>query len=195
MKIYHKLTLPKDTAWERKTWRRYFHWKIKYFIDGIHNIIRWIPFLYHDRDWDDHFTLKLLQKKIEHQRKYLVEHNRHTRVDEDNYWMTVVLNLIEREKEEYYSIEHYNYMDLQITFKPSKHREDSYEVERKIKSEHLEDYLNKYKNVVKKVIKLNKGLSFDNADQIASFIASYNQDRCRNLLFEILKRYSNRWWD
>ena len=95
MKIYHKLKLPKDSAWGRKTWRSYFHWKIKYFIDGIHNIIRWMPTLYHDRDWDEAFILRILQKKIEHQRAHLVQENRHTSVDNDNFWMTVVLNLIE----------------------------------------------------------------------------------------------------
>ena len=97
MKTYNKLPLPKDTAWERKTWRKYIHRKIKYLIDGVHNIIRWIPFLFHDRDWDDYYILKMLQKKIEHQRNYLVNSNRHTRIDEDNYWMTVTLNLLERE--------------------------------------------------------------------------------------------------
>ena len=195
MKIYHKLKLPKDTAWERKTWRRYFHWKIKYFIDGIHNIIRWIPFLYHDRDQDDHFTLKLLQKKIEYQREYLVKHNRHTRVDEDNYWMTVVLNLIEREKEEYYNLEHYDYMDVQITFKPSKHRENSYELEQNIKSECLDDYLTKYKGAVRRVIKENHNLSISNKESLAFYVALYNQKRARKLLFNILEKYSNRWWD
>jgi hypothetical protein len=40
MKEYKKLVLPKDSAWGRKTWRSYVHWRIKYFLDGVHNIIR-----------------------------------------------------------------------------------------------------------------------------------------------------------
>ena len=94
---YSKIPLPKDTAWERKSWRRFVHWRIKYVIDGVRNIIRWVPVLFHDRDWDDFFITKMLQKKIENQRKYLVENNRHLRIDEDNFWMTMVLNLIEAE--------------------------------------------------------------------------------------------------
>ena len=73
MKTYTKLPLPKDSAWDRKTWRSHVHWRIKYFIDGVSNIIRWIPTLYHDRDWDEYFILRMLQKKIEHQRAYLVK--------------------------------------------------------------------------------------------------------------------------
>ena len=108
---YTKLKLPKDTAWERKSWRRFVHWRITYFIDGVRNIIRWVPVLYKDRDWDDYFITKMLQKKIENQRKYLVEHNRHLNIDSNNFWMTVVLNLIEAEHEEYYSCEYMDYYE------------------------------------------------------------------------------------
>ena len=195
MKIYHKLKLPKDTAWERKTWRRYIHWRIKYFIDGIHNIIRWMPTLYHDRDWDDSFILKMLQKKIEHQRKYLVKHNRHMRVDEDNFWMTVALNLIEREKEEYYGLEHYDYMNLEVKFHLSKHKSDCYEMKRIIKSEQLDNYLTKYKGAVRRVLKANKKIEFTDKEKIAFYVSKYNQERSRKLLFNILEKYSNRWWD
>ena len=195
MKTYTKLQLPKESAWERRTWRSYVHWRIKYFIDGVSNILRWIPTLYHDRDWDDSFTLKMLQKKIEHQREYLVAHNRHTRVPEDNFWMTVTLNLIERERDEYYNLEQYDYMDVSISFKPSKHRENSYEAEQTIQSECLDDYLAKYKGAVRRVMKKKRELSISNKETLAFHVALYNRERARKLLFNVLERYSIAWWD
>ena len=195
MKIYKKLVLPEDSAWERKTWRRYVHWKIKYFIDGIYNIGRWVPTLYHDRDWDDSFTLKMLQKKIEYQRACLVKSNRYTRVDEDNYWMTVALNLIEREMQEYYNLEQYDYMDVDITFVPSTKHENSYEMERLLKGDSLEVYLTKYKGAVRRVMKINNTVEFADKEKLAFYVSRYNQSRSRKLLFKILDQYSDRWWE
>ena len=192
MKTYHKLPLPKNSSWDKKTWRSYTHWRIKYVIDGICNIIRWVPTIFHDRDWDDYFTLKMLQKKIEHQRNYLVKHNRYTRVDEDNYWMTVTLNLIEREIKEYYSLEYMSYMDSDIIFLPSVRH--TYKVEFKTNSETLDDYLNKYPNSVKIVKKKNPDVNF-NKETLAFYVSKYNQEKSRTLLFNILNQYSNRWWD
>ncbi len=65
MKFYKPLPIPKDTAWDRKTWRRYVPIWLKEFVDGTTNIIRWVPTLYRDRDWDDFYITKVLQKKIE----------------------------------------------------------------------------------------------------------------------------------
>jgi len=194
MKIYHKLKLPKDTAWERKTWRRYIHWKIKYFIDGIHNIIRWMPTLFHDRDWDDYFIIKLLQKKIEHQRNHLVNSNRHTRIDEDNYWMTVLLNLIEHEHESYYECEYLDYIKQDILFEDIENKSEYKLLKVETKWEKLDNYLNKYPGSIRRVMKRYPDVIFTK-DILAMRVAQYNQEKCRNLIFEILKRYSNRWWD
>ncbi len=195
MKTYTKLPLPKDSAWDKKTWRSYVHWRIKYFIDGVRNIFRWIPTIYHDRDWDESFILRMLQKKIEHQRAHLVKSNRHTQVDHDNFWMTATLNLIERELDEYYNLEQYDYMDTEIKFVPCKDREGSYEMKTKKKRDQLDDYFAKYKGAVRRVMKANRDVEFIEKEKLAFHIARYNQARSRRLLFLILMEHSNRWWD
>jgi hypothetical protein len=107
MKQYTKLPIPIDTAWDvpRYKWQQYMHWRIKEFFRSIYNLIQWFPTIWKDRHWDDYFITKLLQKKIEFQRAYLVSENRHVNIDRDNYWMTVVLNLLERKHTEYYQME------------------------------------------------------------------------------------------
>lgn len=161
----------------------------------MYNLLRWIPTIYKDRDWDDYYVTKILQKKIEHQREHLVKHNRHTRVDEDNYWMTVVLNLLEREHEEYYALEKYEYHESDISFVESSTRIGSYEVVEKITNCNLDEYLHKYPAAIRRVMKRYPEKDFVDKKTLALYVGSYNQERCRNLLFEILKRYSNRWWD
>ena len=194
MKTYTKLTVPKDSAWDRKTWRRYAPIWLKQFIDGISNIIRWIPVIYKDKDWDDYYITKILQKKIEHQRAHLVKENRHTRIDEDNFWMTVVLNLIEREHEGYYEGEYLDYIKHDMIFEPIEGT-NTCELNLKTTWENLDEYLNKYPRVKYRVIRENKGIDFTEKDRLAMYMSQYRQRKCRNLLFEILKRYSNRWWD
>ena len=48
LKNYKKLTIPEDSAWNRKgvlqfLWRK-THWRIRYFLGGIKNIFRWMIF-------------------------------------------------------------------------------------------------------------------------------------------------------
>ena len=110
MKIYKKLIVPKDSAWDRKTlsariWG-FLPWRIRLLFTGCHNLIKWIPTIFKDRDWDHWHIYNILQKKIEFQRKEIINSNRHTDVESDNRDMTIALNLIERVKEDYYGTEH-----------------------------------------------------------------------------------------
>jgi hypothetical protein len=195
MKVYTKLKLPHDSAFGRKTWRRFFHWRIVYFVEGIKNLLSWIPTIYKDKNWDDYYIFKVLQKKIEMQRAYLVNANRHTRIDEDNYWMTVVLNLIERQKECYYETEMYDYLDSEIKFVPTHHGKDQYEMVKETKREDLDNYLKKYPSAVRAVKRLNKKTNLSDKETLAFHVGKYNHDRCKNLIFEILKTKIECWWD
>jgi hypothetical protein len=44
---------------------RRFKDAIRQFSIGVRNIIKWIPVLYKDRDWDFYFVYNILQKKLE----------------------------------------------------------------------------------------------------------------------------------
>jgi len=44
---------------------RRFKDAIRQFSIGVSNIIKWIPVLYKDRDWDFYFVYNILQKKLE----------------------------------------------------------------------------------------------------------------------------------
>ncbi len=201
MKTYTKLPLPKVSGFEsNRFYRKYVPWKLRKFFSGVKNVFRWMPTIYEDKDWDDYFITKLLQKKIEHQREFLVKNNSYVNVDRDNFWMTVVLNLIEREHEEYYGMEYTDYLDEQMMFSPIGN--DLFEMNSQVSSERLSEYLEKYPSSTRKVAKRLR-LSYSNTDELsladkrslAFRVASDRQTKCRNLLFEILKVKSSSWWD
>jgi hypothetical protein len=191
MKQYTKLPIPKDSAWNRFRWGRYIHWRIRYFFQGVWNIIRWMPTIYHDRDWDHTYITQMLQKKIEFQRAYLVNANRHLNIDRDNYWMTVVLNLLEREHASYYEMEKYDYVVMGDEIF------DSY------KSDNLEDFIAKYPSAVRAIKKKfpnyphydNDDSMFKDKDALSHYICYHRQEKAHKLIFRILEEHSAEWWD
>jgi hypothetical protein len=196
MKNYKKLIIPKDSVWDRKTLsariRRNLHWRIRYFIGGCKNILRWVPTLYKDKDWDDWYIFTILQKKIEFQRKEIIYANRHMDVDRDNRDMTIVLNLIERIKEQYYETEYLDYEDSDITFKPVDGNEKLKSVDVEVLSETYNDFLKKYPSSVREVLKKHPNIS---KRDLCHFVSQHNQEKAHNLLFKILKERMRWWWN
>ena len=192
MKTYKQLPIPKDTAWDRNTLYGKLHWRIRYVITGIKNIIRWMPTIYHDRDWDQWHIYNVLQKKIEFQRKELINANRHTDINRDNRDMTIVLNLIERVNEGFYGVEYLDYSESKFRFEPIEGDDEYYTIEQDVISENYDEYIKKYPSSVRKVLKEKPDL--DKKD-LCFWVARHNEERAHNLLHRILKERIRHWWD
>lgn len=184
MNKYNKLPIPNNSIWERKTWRKYTPIWVINIVDSIKNLINWFPIIWQDRHWDDVYITKILQKKIELQRKHIVANNRHSCVGKDNFWMTIVLNLLDKKLNESYEEE---YLDI---FYPKNDVP-----EKKL----INNYINKHKKILSRVIKRYNISSekdlLSNKRLTCLYIARYRQEKCNNLLFEILKQKSANWWD
>jgi hypothetical protein len=196
MKNYEKLTIPEDSAWGRKTlsariWR-FLHWRIRSFLTGCKNVIRWFPTIFKDRDWDDWHIYTILQKKIEFQRQEIIYANRHMQVDRDNRDMTIALNLIERVKEEYYGIEYLDYSETKFRFEPIEGDRELYSMEQDVISENYDVYLKKYPSSVRKVSKQKPDL--DKRD-LCFYVAKHNEEKAHDLLHRVLKERMRRWRD
>jgi len=193
MKNYKKLTIPNDSSWSRDVlWRR-LHWRIRYFLTGVKNIFRWIPTLYQDRDWDSWHIYTILQKKIEYQRQEIINANRHTEIDRDNRDMTIALNLLERVKDDYYGVEHIDYSETEFDFIPVEGNSNLKEMKKTVLSENYDEFLKKYPSSVRKVLK-EKGNNLEK-DVLCLYVARYNQEKARKLLFKLLEQKIERWWD
>lgn len=191
MKNYKKLIIPEDSAWDRNSVWKSLHWRIRNFLIGCKNIIKWSPTLFKDRDWDQYHIYTILQKKIEFQRKEIVYANRSTRVWQDNRDMTIILNLLERVKDGYYEGEHTDYYEMKVETIPVDGT-NLKEMKFDVISERYDEYLNKYKSSVRKVLKKEGELD---KDTLCMLVARHNQEKARKLLFNILNERIEGWWD
>jgi hypothetical protein len=196
MRTFDKLIVPNDSAWGRKTLSarilRITHWRIRSFITGCKNVVRWFPTIFKDRDWDDWHIYNILQKKIEFQRQEIIYANRHTMVNRDNRDMTIALNLIERVKEDYYGIEYLDYSETNFTFDPIEGDSEHYTLEQDVISENYDEYIKKYPSSVRKVLKEKSEL--DKKD-LCYWVAKHNEEKAHDLLHRVLKERMGRWWD
>ena len=48
--------------------------KWRNFTYGVKNIIKWMPVIYKDRNWDQWFIYEILKTKLEHQAEYMLHH-------------------------------------------------------------------------------------------------------------------------
>ena len=193
MKKYKQLPIPEDTAWERKTLFGMLHWRIRNFLTSCNNLIKWFPTIWYDRDWDGHFILKILQKKIEFQRKELVNANRHTRIESDNRDMTLALNLLERVKEEYYNLECMDYWDNDIIFNDVPDNPELKSIDFEEKWEKYDEFLTKYPSSVRAVVKEHG--EQDDKKRLCLLVSHYNHNKANKLLFRILGERLAYWWD
>ena len=193
MKTYSKLAIPKDSAWDRNTLFGKLNWRIRYFLTGCQNLIKWAPTIYHDRGWDDSFILKILQKKIEFQRKQLVDANRHTRIDIDNRDMTLVLNLLERVREEHYQMECMDYWESDIVFEKIPNNSSRNLVDIVDKWEKFDEFLTKYPSSVRAVVKEHG--EQDDKKRLCLLVSHYNHSKANKLLFRVLEERLAFWWD
>jgi len=193
MKTYKQLPIPEDSAWERTTLFGKLHWIIRNFLTSCNNLIKWFPTIWNDRDWDGHYILKILQKKIEFQRKELVNANRHTRIESDNRDMTLALNLLERVKEEYYSLECMDYWDSEIVFDDVPENPELKSIEVNTTAERYNEYLSKYPSSVRALTK-EHGEELDK-QRLCLMVSNYNHKKANKLLFRVLEERLAFWWD
>jgi len=192
MKTYKQLPIPKDTAWDRNTLYGKLHWRIRSFLTGCKNVIRWSPTIFKDRDWDQWHIYNVLQKKIEFQRKELINANRHTDINRDNRDMTIVLNLIERVNDGFYGVEYLDYSESKFRFEPIEGDYEYYTMEQDVISENYDEYIKKYQSSVRKVLKEKPDL--DKKD-LCFWVAIHNEEKAHDLLHRILKERIRYWWD
>jgi hypothetical protein len=68
----------------------------------IKNIIRWIPVLWKDRDWDYWHIFEILKVKLKFQSEYFRKHGYHESSERDAEKMELCIKLIDKIQNEYY---------------------------------------------------------------------------------------------
>jgi len=188
---YSKLNHPTDSAFGRVTWRTYTPSSILSFIDGIYNIIRWVPTLYRDKDWDDYFINKVIEKKLEHQRAYLIHANRHVGLETTNRDMTLALNLIDRMNSEYYSIEYFDFVGFDTFLLDN--GDGSYRINDTPTTDNLDEYFAKYPNGLRLIKKAHPEVT--DRSVLAIRLSRHNEEKCRRIFWKLMNDKVTHWWD
>ena len=175
------------------------------FVYGVKNLIRWFKLIWKDRDWDDHYIWVLIIQKLEFQAKYIGDNDRHTRAKRDAEIIRTCVELMKRVKEEYYESEYMNYHNSDYNFidcNTPGHKQLQI-VQNK---EWFDEYFKKYPLVYKKILADKKLQIFrleleegeteeDSKRRIAMNISHYNHNRARKILFKLMERNIENWWD
>lgn len=179
-------------------------WRIRYFIHSIKNIIRWLPVIWKDRDWDDWYIFTILETKIKHQAKYIGDRDIHTRAKRDAEIMMTCTRLIRKVKEEEYEGEYMDYHESTFNWLDVPERPDSVRLEINQTSEWFDEYFCKYPLDYKRVITNSANQLFDISgdkhdgevkQRIAMNMGRLRQRRAHKLLFKLLEHNIERWWD
>jgi len=150
------------------------YYSIKQFFRNIKNIIRWIPVLWSDRDWDHGFIYILLHKKLEHMEEFFRSDKSYTSD------ATEVAEEIKAAKELAYRLFKNNYLN-----------------------EALIDFENKYgENAIFTVANFEDGkLTWTVDDEKMEMFrkacrdSDINYETDKEKLFDLMKEKVNGWWD
>jgi len=191
MELESKLTpIEKIRLW----WKfegRYTHSNI---IQGIKNLWKWFPVVWKDRDYDDHYIWEVLQFKLRKQAKYIDDRDFHVHAKRDAEIMMTCVRLMEKVSDEYYQMEYMDYCKDKHEFIDSDTPGYS-ELKTTFISENFDEYFAKRKTAHRHVVK-NGGV-FGNEDKKHTAMSmGYRQhEKARKILFTLLERNIERWWD
>jgi hypothetical protein len=174
---------------------KYMHLHLKY---GVKNLIYWFHVIWNDRNYDSHYIFEVLKHKLNAQSNYIGKRDIHTMAQRDSRRMMVCSKLIQLIQDDFYASEYSNYHKTKHWFEPIEGSDSSTWKSRTLE-ENFSDYFNKYPLIYKRV--LNGEGVFDRKDreedqQIIAMNMSYiNQERAQTMLFNIINKNINGWWD
>jgi hypothetical protein len=155
---------------------------------SIKNVIRWLPVIWRDKDWDESFIYKILQFKLKNQSEYIATRDWHTRAKRDAEIMMTCVRLIDKINEQYYGMEYFEYYDYDMsTDNPNRFLEFN------VTRDELDTYYAKYPLTFKKIV-AQYGDAKDRSST-ALLMGDDRQEKARKLLFKILEQNIETWWD
>jgi hypothetical protein len=170
-------------------------------VKGIKNIFKWLPIVWKDRDYDDGYIFDVLKFKLKNTAKYIGDRDFHTNAKKDSERMMLCVRLIEKVQDEYYRMEYGDYHETKFEFVDLEPGE--YGASKGFKtlkstelSENFDDYFAKHKATYKRIL-TGKDVVFknDTKHHIAMNIGMFKHNQARKLLFSLIERHIEGWWD
>lgn len=181
-------------------------WSFKYqylwrdFKTGVKNIVYWLPIIWKDRNWDHRYIYTILQHKLKAQSKYIGDRGHHVTAKRDAEIMMTCVRLIDKVSDEFYSSEYSDYHKDKHWFTPAE-KEGYSTWNSRILEENFDDYFAKYPLIYKKVMNGDGPFTLDGANyldikqRIAMNMGHINGERAHKLLFKLIEKNIEKWWD
>jgi hypothetical protein len=75
-------------------------YRIKIFFRQCYNVIRWLPIIWRDRDWDQHYFNEILIKKLEHKQDFFLSDRTHiSRAKETAEQIQTAINMLHQTRD------------------------------------------------------------------------------------------------
>jgi hypothetical protein len=188
----HKTSFLKKIQLWWKFEGQYYHTD---FIEGIKNLKKWFRVVWKDRDWDDHYIWEIMIFKIKKQAKYIGDRDFHTRAKRDAEIMMTCVRLMDKVRNEDYQTEYMDYHESDFDFVPIEGDSEHSRLEITEISENFDQYFKKYPLTYHKIMKNGGIFGNDSKQSIAMSMGRLQHEKARKILFTLLQRNIECWWD
>lgn len=182
-------------------WRRFLlFWEFEYryyprnFVRGIKNLIKWVPVIWKDRDWDDSFFFDILKFKISKMAESHGKNMPYVGSQRNVEIMNTIVRLIEKFQSEYYLHEYFSYVDDEHTFVKIEGT-DFFEVKTKNLRDDLDQYFAKYPLLKNRATKHSYYQKNPSAASLGISMGIVQHEKAKRLIFELLNRNIEKWWE
>jgi hypothetical protein len=178
---------------------RWFLWDAKHIhrdiAQGFKNLWRWFPIVWKDRDWDDHFIFEALKFKLKNTANYFEEKQRFVGWEDEVKYIRICEKLIKRIQDDYYQTEYMDYVNMEFDLIPISNT-DRFEYKSTVTENNLNKYFALYPKTKKKVLLSDRYKTYVPTDTgIALAMGVERHLKARKLLFKIMERRIEGWWD
>jgi hypothetical protein len=193
----------KLSVWDRiyLFWRYDLRHSPSRFVRGIKNLIEWFPIIWEDRDYDSQYLMDIMKFKIQKMSKLQGSTNSHVSTQRNVEIMNTVVRLIDKVVDETYRHEYYDYFDSTYKFVKvhrtdnDPKREDYYTMEEEITRDDTHEYIKKYSRTYKQVTTHSLHKDDMDARMIPMIMGDIRHVKAKRLLFSLMERNVDKWWE
>ena len=161
------------------------------FIEGVKNLIQWFPVIWKDRQWGGYAALDILKFKIEKLSEHFDKVIWVDRVREVETLKTCA-RLIDKIRTDYYMMEYLEYYITEFHFDKIDGQPHLMSLRTELINNNIEDYIKKYPNTYKKIVKENKNST---KVGISILMGTELHKKAKRILFRLLENNIDEWSD
>ena len=175
-------------------WKFEVRYYPKQFIDGLKNLYKWIPIIWKDRDWDDSFLFDIIKFKISNMAKTHGKEMPYVWSERNVEIMNTIFRLIDKFKSEEYLHEYFSYVDDEYTFEKVEGT-DYFEMKIENLRDDLDQYFEKYPLLKRRAVNHKIYTEQPSSTRLAMAMGFVQHERSKRLIFELLNRHVEKWWE